>query len=1145
MSLKQISISARLILVMSLIAILTAGLSAYLILRFIDSGKQVKVLAEEGTRGIIWGEKANFYLHNLIINFYRANSGDMKWVTAMEENIPNIRGALVEYAKTAQDPENKRLLAETNEALDIYAADIASLALAFRQGIYGSGIIEILNKLDTKSHANRLITDITNLVEYSKAMAEKNRASFFADMDANTKASIALACVVIFILICAGYTGVIWTRDEIAEHNAKEQILKKLQADLLNSLDAAGAVSRQISFDTGDMAFVGEVDKVLGLPQQAISSFVSYVGKIHPEDRALLLGEIAWEDLRSWDDYVRLFPEDFIEVDGQRIMKINSEFVHRWVKLSGSETATSIREFRCPAPASDERKWRWKRSLSRLLPHPSGRGYMGESGILFDITSEYEIKNELIRAKYDAEAASRAKSDFLARMSHEIRTPMNAIIGMTHLLLRTRLTNSQQDYLVKIRTSAQVLLGIIRDILDFSKIEANRMELEELPFRLDDVFKSLADVIMVKALEKGLEVIFSIAENIPQHMRGDALRLSQVLINLANNAVKFTNEGEILVNVQLTERTESEALLHFSVTDTGIGLTEDQLKLLFQPFTQADGSITRRFGGTGLGLAISKSLVEAMGGRIWAESQPDKGSTFHFTVRLPISADQGMPMEFSCDLSHLRTLVLDDNDLARENLQNMLGTMFSQPPRAASSLDEALILLQSPELHGIPCEIIFVDYQLRGTEELEAVRSIKRLLEQTGSHASIVLMANSADLETIRPAAQLIGVSTFLLKPVCPSDLFDTVAKLCGCATNKENATHIMVSQEMLEQVQGTRILLVEDNLFNQQVARELLEQAGMVVEVAANGFAALEMVEHNSYDLAFMDIQMPDLDGLDVTRRIRSKLTSTELPIIALTAHALSSDREKSLEAGMNDHLTKPIDPEELLAILVKWGNPARKHAAHKENPDLALTAYAPASVPEQFHFVAIDHQTGLKHSMNNRATYLRLLKLFYQEYSCFGELCQSTLTRNDHTRLGRLAHAIKGPAGSIGALDLQRAAHDLEQAMLAQDLGRSGALVSSVQHLLDIVLQDLAPVVQQENMIYASVHSATWTKDTTKAKSLLLRLRSHLEINDPEAATIMKELDLHATLPPDLAQQLQSQIDSFDFDDALDTLGALEKRL
>jgi len=1145
MSLKKISISARLILVMSLIAILTAGLSAYLILRFIDSGEQVKVLAEEGTQGIVWGEKANFHLHNLIINFYRANSGDMKWVEAMEANIPKISAALDEYAKTARDPKNRQLLAETREALDVYAKDIFILGKSFRQGIFGPAIIQVLNDLDTKTHANRLITAIANLVEYSKALAEKNRASFFADMSANTRASIVLACGVLLILIWAGYMGVIWTRDEIAEHNAKERMLQRLQADLLNSLEAAGAVSRHISFDSGALSFVGQVEKVLGLRPESATDFISYVREIHTDDRRVALGDANWDHVENWDDLVRRHEENFIEIDGRRMLKQDSPMVRGWIEHAGSVTATNQREFRCRAAAGEERRWRWKRSLSKLLPDPSGLGFSGESGIVFDVTEEYEMRNALIHAKYDAEAANRAKSDFLARMSHEIRTPMNAIIGMSHLIQRTEVNEVQKDYLSKILSSAGVLMGIIKDILDFSKIEADKLQLEELPFRLDEVLKSLADVILVKAQEKQLEVIFDVSDDTPQHLIGDALRLSQVLINLTGNAVKFTPGGEILVNVGVVERTDQEVQLHFSVTDSGIGMTTEQIQTLFQPFTQADGTITRRFGGTGLGLAISKSLVEAMGGSIWVESQPGKGSTFHFTATLALAPEQPTHLLLPRDLRCLKTLVIDDSSSARESFADMLRALFTTPPDTAPSSEEALKKLLDPGAASIPYDLIFVDWHMPGRDGIETARLIKDRIRKTGGTSSLVLMINGYDLQSVRPQAQLAGVDAFLAKPTRPSDIFDTVAALCGRQPEPVSGSHIVVSKEKLDQIRGTRILVVDDNLFNQQVAESLLAQAGMVVEIASNGFQALEMVEGSVYDLVFMDIQMPDLDGLEVTRRIRERHDASALPIVAMTAHALSEDRKKSLAAGMNDHITKPIDPEELLAMLIKWGNPERGTTQQAHVPQVDRQDAGQPDIV--FDFAEIDHQSGLARCLGNVEAYLNLLRMFRQEYADYGKQCEELRTSREYAGIRHLAHSIKGPAGSIGARKLQTAANDLEQALWQQEDTIDDRLILSFQQALKAVIHELAPFLHQEESAMTEGPPSVFDSDRDKGKLLLERLRLCLERNDPEAAAILPEFGSVQTWPK-IAEEwalLHRHIRNFDFDEALEALSRIEDRL
>ncbi len=1147
MFLKKISISARLILVMSLIAILTAGLSAYLIMRFIDSGQQVKVLAEEGTRGIIWGERANFYLHNLIINFYRANSGDMRWVKAMEDNIPNIRTALDEYEKTAQDPENKRLLVETRAALDSYAEIIYTLGQAYRQGIYGPGIIRVLNELDTKTAANRLITDINNLVEYSKAKAEANRASFFNAMTENTRASIFLACLVVFILICAGYTGVIWTRDEIAEHNEKERLLQKLQRDLLNSLEAAGAISRQIAFATGTLSFVGNVEKVLHHRPEKMANFLDYSKQLHPEDRKRIMGNSPWRDLHQYDDW-DLFrtrhPKEFIDVEGRTLLSKDSRFVKEWIRQAGSPSATHKREFRCLSATENGPQWRWKRSLSKLVADPSGLGYAGESGILFDITDEYQIRDELLRAKYDAEAASRAKSDFLARMSHEIRTPMNAIIGMTHLTLRTELNEIQKEYQNKVLSSAQKLLTIINDILDFSKIEAGKMEIETTPFRLDDVLNSLSDVVLDKAHEKQLELIFSISVQTPEWLAGDPLRLGQVLTNLTSNAIKFTSAGDILVEVDVEELTETAARLHFSITDSGIGMTAEQVGSLFKPFTQANGTITRRFGGTGLGLAISKSLVEAMGGSIWVESEPDRGSRFHFTTKTTL-VDQPTALTLPEELRRLRVLIIDDNKTARNSIATMMGKLFATEPDTSGCAGEAFQQICHRQRTAQPYNLIFVDWHLPGKNGIETGRLIKEEIVGEGAAPRVILMIDGYAVENLRFQARSAGIDAFLPKPACPSNIVNTVTHLFFPEPSQADDGAVKVSQEKLDQVRGTRVLLVEDNLFNQEVARELLEQAGMVVYIAENGFAALKAVSSSTFDVIFMDIQMPDLDGLEVAKRIREHHQAEDLPIIAVTAHALSEDREKSLAAGMNDHITKPIDPDELMAMLVKWSpvsdvgavpNSLRKQAASA--PD-----HIGESSEPNLHFKEIKTREGIKRCLGNSASYKRFLRIFFREYCHYGKECDDLFQSGDFEVVRHHAHAIKGPAGSIGAKKLQETAHALEKAIWRRETNRYEHLLRAFQNALSAVMAELHDFVAAEEQTGNDCQSPREAPATPGGEEVLAQLRTCLQENDTAAATLVMNC-------PPLSNGrdwtlLKKQISDFDFDKALETLVRMKSSL
>ncbi len=1142
MHLKKISISARLILVMSLIAVLTAGLSSYLIMRFIESGEQVKVLAEEGTQGIIWGEKANFHLHNLIINFYRANSGDMKWVQAMEDNIPRIRQALNEYSKTAKDPLNIELLEEAHSALDLYAYDIKVLGESFRQGIYGPNIIDVLNRLDTKPHANRLISGIKNLVDYSKAMAEKNRSSFFADMADNTKASIILACVVVIILILAGYTGVIWTRDEIAEHNAKEDLLNQLRQDLLNSLEAAGAISRQISFLNGQISFVGDVGKVLHQSNtNQLNDFVHYSKQMNPEDRRLIMGDTIWRKLAEYSTYTEFIeanPEEFITINGQRLLSPDSSYVKDWISRAGSVSATLQREFRCLISDTSPPQWRWKRSLSKLVPDPSGQGYTGENGILFDINDEYQIKAELIQSKFDAEAASRAKSDFLARMSHEIRTPMNAVIGMTHLTLRTQLNDVQRTYQEKILNSAEKLLGIINDILDFSKIEAGKMELEKRQFRLDDVLNSVSDVVLLKAQEKKLELIFSVAENTPEWLEGDSLRLGQILINLVNNAIKFTDQGEIFVHIQVLEQELNTLKLQFSITDTGIGMTAEQSNNLFKPFTQANGSITRRFGGTGLGLAISKNLAEAMGGRIWVESTLDHGSTFHFTVQMGCATDTETSLVLTQDLRHLKTLIIDDNDLARHSLAKMVGTIFSQAPDTANSSERALALIDQHDGQELPYDIIFVDYEMPGTDGLTTVRKLKEKLQKQSKPVRIILLITNYDVDKIRTEAESAGVNAFLTKPNCLSNIFDSVASLYNENSPHGNSTTIKVDKEQLDQVQGMHILVVEDNLFNQEIAKEFLQQAGMIVDIAANGFAALEAIEETVYDLVFMDIQMPDLDGLEVAQRMRVQHSAEQLPIVAITAHAMSGDREKSLAAGMNDHITKPIDPNQLMSMLVKWGTDRHSHKPVVLKANEPSTIQAIPTSEQPFSFKHIDQAAGLRRCLGNMDSYKRFLTLFDQEYRQHPDKCEQLMQSEDYEKLRHVAHAVRGPAGSIGALTLNSAAHDLEMAIWQRNKQSYARLFDIFKTNFTQVLSDLQTVTATEAFITNNKQSGEI--DQNSAFAIIHPLRKSLQDNDISALDLLEQL---GHLPAEsLWAHLKTEISHFDFERALAILEQIE---
>ena len=654
-------------------------------------------------------------------------------------------------------------------------------------------------------------------------------------------------------------------------------------------------------------------------------------------------------------------------------------------------------------------------------------------------------------ARWAAEAASQAKSDFLANVSHEVRTPINAVIGFTQLALRASPEPKVKSYLQKVQGSTYILLNLINDILDLSKIEANRLELERVPFNLEDVFSNIANVIALQASQKGLELAFHLDPAIPGTLIGDPLRLGQALANLVVNAVKFTEQGEVVVTAELAGPVGPDTVaVRFHVRDTGIGIPADKIDKLFTPFTQADSSITRRFGGTGLGLSITRELVGRMGGQIGVASEPGAGSTFSFTLCLAYGDSRRAAFCPLLEGRGLRVLVVDDNLSAREILSETLRAV-ARVVAAAESGEEALALL-GDAASPAPFDVILLDWRMPGLDGLETGRRIAA--RYAGSTQPTLLMVSAYDGEAVRQEAESAGIRRFLTKPVNPSALLDTVLELIGQNDLAPNAEDGGFEQRMAgwqRALSGRTVMVAEDNRVNQEVLQGLLEQAGVSVVLAQHGEDALEKLYRMPVDAVLMDLQMPRLDGLQATAIIRQDAAWRRLPIIAMTAHAQASDRERCLAVGMNAHLTKPIDPEQLYRTLEEW-LPA---PVSVETPqpvagtgDTADGGPAlPASLP------GIDIAAALKVVAGNRANFVRIVRRFMADFTGVADALMRHAASGEWDQAGRLAHALKGAAGNSGALLVFHAAAGLERlcAQLMEDGGENAAQESGVAALVE----------------------------------------------------------------------------------------------
>ena len=757
---------------------------------------------------------------------------------------------------------------------------------------------------------------------------------------------------------------------------------------------------------------------------------------------------------------------------------------------------------------------------------------LGIVGVIEDITLEKEAMLTLQHAKEMAEEATRLKSNFLANMSHEIRTPLNAVIGITHLMTRTNLDKRQQNYLNKIRLSSEHLLNVINDILDISKIESGKITLESVEFNLEDILQNVATIVHIKAEEKNLELLFDVDTKVPMRLIGDPTRIQQIVINYMNNAVKFTEHGQIALQLKLLKEDKTGVLLHFAVTDTGIGLSEEQKSNLFSNFQQADSSISRKYGGTGLGLAICKNLASLLGGEVGVESKLGEGSTFWFTANLAKGTSVVEPLLPEKELAGKRILVVDDNAYVCQVMTAILKNLRFEPKSVLSGRD-AIDEIDRAASKGTPYDLVMLDLKMPGMDGIETAQAIN---DMPLDHRPHLLMVTSARMTEIGSRAKEAGIEHILIKPVSASTMFDAVVSTLGGSVAITHENNSFSMEGKLDFLRGANLLVAEDNEINQEVIQDLLSEIGIHATIAENGEEAIRQLGQRTYDGVLMDMQMPVMDGITATKRIREMRKFDGLPIIAMTANATVDDREACLSAGMNDHIAKPVDPEILWQKLAHWIKPNAQPIGDMHDTQAAESREAINTIRNNLISIpGLDVDLGLRYVMEKIPLYVNLLRKFSAQQKDTPSRIRQALDVKDIETAERLAHSLKGIAGTLGATRLQEAAMVLEAQIRA---GTDPKTIKNNLTTMESILADLISAIDS-NLPVEALKNASGEINDEQFEELKSRLSTMLKNLDFAAVKLAHENE--AILRKRLGSRyskIKIAIENYEFEEASNLL-------